>query len=275
MAVNLAELTNGNTVVKEVDGLNTFTWEGTAVFDVLVRIVNENLKIQYDAGRIKATDYAEAYIAGLQSCIAESMKFIMEKDNLMKDIEVKQANIDVLTGQKDNLLKDLEVKQADINLTTQQKVNLVTDNELKEANIVLTTQQKVNLVTDNALKEANILLTNQQADNLIKDIAVKQANIELTTQQTANLITDNALKEANIDLTNQQAANLTKDLDVKQSNIDLLNRQREGFDDNKHQKLFEAQMNAWALMFSSGLLTDKPTIISNDSASTLYNTLKP
>ena len=149
MAVNLAELTNGTTVVKEVDGLNTYTWEGTAVFDVLVRMVNENLKIQYDEGRIKATDYAQAYIGGLQTCLTESMKYIMQKDNLIKDEDLKQAN------------------------------------------------------------------------------------------------------------------------------IDLLNRQKEGFDDNKHQKLFEAQMNAWALMFSSGLLTDKPTIISNDSASALYNTLKP
>lgn len=149
MAINLAELTNGTTVVKEVDGLNTFTWEGTAVFDVLVRIVNENLKIQYDEGRIKATDYAQAYIGGLQTCLTESMKYIMQKDNLIKDEDLKQAN------------------------------------------------------------------------------------------------------------------------------IDLLNRQKEGFDDNKHQKLFEAQMNAWALMFSSGLLTTKPEIISNDSASSLYNTLKP
>ena len=149
MAVNLAELTDGTTVVRRVDGLNTYTWEGTAVFDVLVRIVNENLKIQYDEGRIKATDYAQAYIGGLQTCLTESMKYIMQKDNLIKDEDLKQAN------------------------------------------------------------------------------------------------------------------------------IDLLNRQKEGFDDNKHQKLFEAQMNAWALMFSSGLLTDKPTIISNDSASALYNTLKP
>ena len=149
MAVNLSELTNGSTVVKEVNGLNTYTWEGTAVFDVLVHVVNENLKIQYDAGRIKATDYAQAYIGGLQTCVTESMKYIMQKDNLIKDEELKQAN------------------------------------------------------------------------------------------------------------------------------IDLLNRQKEGFDDNKHQKLFEAQMNAWALMFSSGLLTTKPEIISNDSASSLYNTLKP
>ena len=149
MAINVTELTNGTTVVKEVDGLNTYTWEGTAVFDVLVRIVNENLKIQYDAGRIKATDYAQAYIGGLQTCVTESMKYIMQKDNLIKDEDLKQAN------------------------------------------------------------------------------------------------------------------------------IDLLNRQKEGFDDNKHQKLFEAQMNAWALMFSSGLLTTQPSIISNDSASSLYNTLKP
>ena len=149
MAIKLEELTNGTTVVKEVDGLNTYTWEGTAVFDVLVHIVNENLKIQYDAGRIKATDYAQAYIGGLQTCITEAMKCLMQKDNL------------------------------------------------------------------------------------------------------------------------------DKDLDVKQANIDLLNRQKEGFDDNKYQKLFEAQMNAWALMFSSGLLTTQPSIISNDSASALYNTLKP
>ena len=149
MAINVTELTNGTTVVKEVDGLNTHTWEGSAIFDVLVRIVNENLKIQYDAGRIKATDYAQAYIGGLQTCVTESMKYIMQKDNLIKDEDLKQAN------------------------------------------------------------------------------------------------------------------------------IDLLNRQKEGFDDNKHQKLFEAQMNAWALMFSSGLLTTKPQIISNDSASSLYNALKP
>lgn len=146
MAINLSDLTNGS--INNTEPTKPY-WEGTAVFDVLVHMVNENLKIQYDAGRIKATDYAQAYIGGLQTCITESMKYILQKDNLIKDEELKQAN------------------------------------------------------------------------------------------------------------------------------IDLLNRQKQGFDDNKHQKLFEAQMNAWALMFSSGLLTTKPQIISNDSASALYNTLKP
>ena len=124
-------------------------WEGTGVFDIIMKAANENIKIQNQTSRITGAEYAEVYLGTMQTAISEAMRFLLNKDQSTKDLEVKQAN------------------------------------------------------------------------------------------------------------------------------IDLLNRQREGFDDNKYQKLFEAQMNAWALMFSSGLLTDKPTIISNDSASALYNTLKP
>lgn len=124
-------------------------WEGTGVFDIIMKAANENIKIQNQASRITGAEYAEVYLGTMQTAISEAMKFLLNKDQSTKDLEVKQAN------------------------------------------------------------------------------------------------------------------------------IDLLNRQREGFDDNKYQKLFEAQMNAWALMFSSGLLTTQPSIISNDSASSLYNTLKP
>ena len=124
-------------------------WEGTGVFDIIMKAANENIKIQNQASRITGAEYAEVYLGTMQTAISEAMRFLLNKDQSTKDLEVKQAN------------------------------------------------------------------------------------------------------------------------------IDLLNRQREGFDDNKYQKLFEAQMNAWALMFSSGLLTTQPSIISNDSASALYNTLKP
>ena len=124
-------------------------WEGTGVFDIIMKAANENIKIQNQTSRITGAEYAEVYLGTMQTAISEAMRFLLNKDQSTKDLEVKQAN------------------------------------------------------------------------------------------------------------------------------IDLLNRQREGFDDNKYQKLFEAQMNAWALMFSSGLLTTQPSIISNDSASALYNTLKP
>ena len=54
---------------------------------------------------------------------------------------------------------------------------------------------------------------------------------------------------------------------------ELYQRQKEGFDDNKYQKLFESQLNAWGLMFSSGMLTTKPSIITGDRVSQLYTQL--
>lgn len=53
----------------------------------------------------------------------------------------------------------------------------------------------------------------------------------------------------------------------------LYARQERGFDDNKYQKLFETQINAWGVMFSSGMLTEKPAIIASDKVSALYNSL--
>lgn len=54
---------------------------------------------------------------------------------------------------------------------------------------------------------------------------------------------------------------------------ELYQRQKEGFDDNKYQKLFESQLNAWGLMFSSGMLTQKPAIVRDDKVSQLYTKL--
>ena len=146
MTVDINDFSNGS-----IDNSNPQDpkWVGTGVFDIIMKAANENIKIQNQASRITGAEYAEVYLGTMQTAISEAMKFLLNKDQSTKDLEVKQAN------------------------------------------------------------------------------------------------------------------------------IDLLNRQREGFDDNKYQKLFEAQMNAWALMFSSGLLTTQPSIISNDSASSLYNTLKP
>ena len=54
---------------------------------------------------------------------------------------------------------------------------------------------------------------------------------------------------------------------------ELYQRQKEGFDDNKYQKLFDSQINAWGLMFSSGMLTEKPAIVRDDKVSQLYTKL--
>ena len=176
--IDIADFSDG-----QIDNTNSQEpkWEGTGIFDIIIKAANENIKIQNQTSRITGAEYAEVYLGTMQSAISEAMKFVLQNDTLAKELELKQAQIAKINAERDLVNAQLAI------------------------------------------------LGEQQA----------------------------------------------KDLLVKQANIDLLNRQREGFDDNKYQKLFEAQMNAWALMFSSGLLTTQPSIISNDSASSLYNTLKP
>lgn len=165
MAINLAELTNGKTVTKQVDGINTHTWQGTAVFDVLVRMVNENLKIQYDEGRIKATDYAEAYIAGLQTCITEAMKYIMQKDSLDADVQVKLA-------QKATEQEEARLKAAQANAVPLQTAKEI---DLKQAQINTANEDK-------RLKAAQADSYPAQA---AADLAVKTAQVELYNKQKA------------------------------------------------------------------------------------------
>ena len=208
--IDIKDFSNG-----QIDSTNPQEpkWEGTGIFDVIIKAANENIKIQNQTSRITGAEYAEVYLGTMQSAISEAMKFVLQNDTLAKELELKQAEIAKINAERDLVNAQLAAFGA------QQAKEL----ELKQAQIT-----KINADKD---------LTNAQA----------------------------------LAYPGQQA----KDLEVKQANIDLLNRQKEGFDDNKYQKLFEAQMNSWALMFSSGLLTDKPTIISNDSASSLYNKLKP
>ncbi len=77
---------------------------------------------------------------------------------------------------------------------------------------------------------------------------------------------DAPAKAAQIDIANQE-------LLLKQKNTELVERQIKGFDDNINQKLTEMQMQAWSTMFASGLLEEKPSIIANDSLSSLYTGL--
>ena len=176
--IDINDFSNGQI---DTTNLQEPKWEGTGIFDIIIKAANENIKIQHKTSRITGAEYAEVYLGTMQTAISEAMKLLLQNDTLAKELELKQAQI-----------------------------------------------AKINAEMD--LINAQLAKFGEQQD---------------------------------------------KDLEVKQANIDLLNRQREGFDDNKYQKLFEAQMNAWALMFSSGLLTTQPSIISNDSASALYNALKP
>ena len=195
MAVNLDDLTNGTTVVKDIDGLKTYTWEGTAVFDVLVHMVNENLKIQYDEGRIKATDYAEAYIAGLQTCITEAMKFIMQKDIANEEARLKAAQANAVPLQT---AKEIDLKQAQIN----------TANEEKRLKAAQADSYPAQSTADLAVKTAQVELYNKQKAGF--DDNRRQKLFEATVNSWALAYSSGILDTAILPsfINNQEMANL-------------------------------------------------------------------
>lgn len=129
MAINLNELTNGS--INRTDPTKPY-WQGTAVFDVLMKSVNDNINIQYETNRITGADYAKVYLAGIETCIKESINFLLQKATIEKDIELKQAQVAVAL--EDKRLKaaqadsypaqaaaDLAVKTAQVELYNKQK----------------------------------------------------------------------------------------------------------------------------------------------------------
>ena len=119
--------------------------------------------------------------------------------------------------------------------------------------------------------------------------AVGQILSSIVSLQNKETAADRCVKQAQCDKIQYEIDNLLpidKDIKTKTkekisyevstvlpAQVSLTNRQRTGFDDNVNQKLFEAQINSWAMMFSSGLLEETPSIISNDSVSALYGRL--
>ena len=181
---------------------------------------------------------------------------------------------------------DVIIEAANENIKIQHKTSRITGAEYAEVYLgtmqtAISEAMKFVLQNDTLAKELELKQAQIAKINAERDLVNAQLAIFGAQQAKDLLVKDAQIAKINADknLTDAQTlaypAQQAKDNLVKDANIELLNRQKEGFDDNKHQKLFEAQMNAWALMFSSGLLTTKPAIINNDSASALYNSLKP
>lgn len=137
--------------------------------------------------------------------------------------------------------------QVDLNRLTQGEAGKVyaaaIQSAMSEAIQFALTKNKAELEADMLIVQKEETLLNGAKERELKDYQLS------------------AVLPANVASTNKQ--------------VELYERQRQGFDDNKYQKLFESQLNAWGLMYSSGTLENIPTLVTSNAAASLYNTLKP
>jgi hypothetical protein len=120
----------------------------------------------------------------------------------------------------------------------------------------------------------DVPLKDKQVESIDKDIELKDKDACLKDKQCE-------LADKDLEVKDKQIESITKDMEVKDKDMEvkdeqklLYQRQREGFDDDLRRKMLDIQMNTWGIMFSSGLLTEKPSIITDDEVSDLYLYMK-
>lgn len=169
--ITIEEITDGSVVTNN----DIEVWEGTGILDVLLHTVNENLGIQYRSGRIDGNDYANVYLGSLQTLVAESLAFLLQREQAQADIDIKRKQLEI----EDYRLKEILPKEA-YNLCLQGE-NLDEERKLKIA------QFELNKLQGNILAKENIIKKIEQQIQQKQDAILRR---QLPENYTPPAITD-------------------------------------------------------------------------------------
>lgn len=159
--------------------------------------------------------------------------------------------------------KELEMKKEELVIQVQK----LEQEKLKLQNEVVESLANRQLKQAQLIREFGIPTKDTNGNVTSLTNAGKEYSVQLGVEADTALKNQSKLKIADDMLTS------AKNREVLVAQKALHERQTVGFDDNKYQKLFDSQINAWGVMFSSGMLETKPRIINNDKVSDLYDRL--
>jgi len=97
--------------------------DNTGVFDELMCAIETRINGQYDAGRIKGSDYATVYLGAMQSAISQSIQFVLGEQQADK-----QA--DLIAAQASKVAKDEDVVDQNILTAVQQTLKTTAETDL-------------------------------------------------------------------------------------------------------------------------------------------------
>ena len=138
---------------------------------------------------------------------------------------------------------------------------------------------------DDLMKAVNLHVEDQYNKNRIRDTdyaTVYLGAVQSAMTEAIKFALSRKLTEQEVALKVQQTAteadkllSTAKARDVQEAQRRLYERQILGFDDNKQIKAFDAQLNSWALLNSSGMISSVsvPSVISSANLQATYDAL--
>lgn len=200
-----------------INDLTIMSLGGSGVFDTLMSAVALNLDKEFDAGKLKGSDYSKVYLGSITAVMQQSIAFLMGKQTADKQADLISAqtvnevlNGSLIQGQIDKLASDKALSDQQLNNLTIEATNLSKIGLKLDADVALVTQQVLKVTADIAVTNAQkskidqeVLIAVQQVLNVTQDTALKVVqiskigqDISLSQEQEAKLVIEKTVVTA-------------------------------------------------------------------------------
>lgn len=176
---------------------------GNGVFDVMMKTVHAQLMREYEANRIKGTEFSTVYLGVLNTVLQVANEFTLTSKKVSLDLQIQEKQLQVLEQQRLNAVAEglnlaaqkLQI-EAQTLLITQQRTNLVdelltsalTRSRIEQEIVVLEGKAASELaqvdgtgVQENSVIGRQMALYEAQADGIVRDAEQKAAQILSST----------------------------------------------------------------------------------------------
>lgn len=220
----------------EFEEITTGCIHGDGVFDQLMKATKAHLKEEYDAQRIRGSEYSQVYLGSLQSAMSQSIQW--------------QLGAEIAKNQALLIEKQIEGQEKQNLLLEEQRALIIAQTAQVEAQTAMTQQQTINLATelDNMVKQG-IILDTQGAQAVYTLDELMPAQLAKTETETNILNQKLITEEAQTKDTTTQGA--VTGLIGKQK--ELYGKQADGFDRDAEQKATRLITDTWGIAVSSDL----------------------
>ena len=77
----------------QIDELTNGSLSGTGVFDVMIKGVKAHLREEFDAGRIRGTDYANVFSLAITQVMDQATNYALAKAKLGLELQLLEAQL--------------------------------------------------------------------------------------------------------------------------------------------------------------------------------------
>lgn len=172
-----------------LDKLTSASTAGVGVFDVLMRSVKAQLDAEYQANRIKGSEYATVYLGSLQAVLQTSLQMVLAQE---------KTNLEIQVLEKEVLLREQQViLQTQQVVRTNKEIEVLEQKRLTELAQVESTGVDADSIIgrQKALYEAQTLGFGQEAKHKAAQLMISTYNIRRTTAEDEPANVENKLMD--------------------------------------------------------------------------------